>query len=53
MNWSTFWKLVVLEIGSTEPTQDLDPFPDNNSSSFTGKVEIPFFYIYLPLVLRN
>lgn len=43
----------LLEIGSTEPTQDLDPFPDNNSSSFTGKVEIPFFYIYLPLVLRN
>ena len=43
----------LLEIVSTEPTQDLDPFPDNNSSSYAGKVKIPFFYIYLPLVLRN
>jgi uncharacterized repeat protein (TIGR01451 family) len=43
----------LAEIESSLPLVDVDPFPANNSSSYTGVVDLPFFTIYLPLVLRN
>ena len=40
------------EIFSNAPTTALDPFPDNNFSSYAALVEVPLSFIYLPLILK-
>jgi len=42
----------LFEISSDQPAADLDPFPDNNSKTHTGTVEVPVQHLYLPLILR-
>lgn len=42
----------LFEISSDQPADDLDPFPDNNSETHTGTVEVPIQHLYLPLILR-
>jgi uncharacterized repeat protein (TIGR01451 family) len=42
----------LFEISSDQPADDLDPFPDNNSKTHTGTVEVPIQHLYLPLILR-
>lgn len=41
-----------LVITSDQPTVDLDPFPENNTSIYTGMVEVVTRYLYLPLILK-
>ena len=64
--WQEIWLTVLIdegvadgaelvnnvEIYSNEPTIDLDPFPDNNTSSWVGVVDVPTSYLYLPLILK-
>ena len=42
----------TLEIASDQPTVDLDPFLDNNTSIYTGYVKVTTFTIFLPLILK-
>jgi len=41
-----------VSITSNLPEVDLDPFPDNNTSTYTGIVDLGIKYLYLPLILK-